>query len=69
MVLLFIVLAVFFIGKWIVECVILGLFGVDKHERDIEPLNDYKLPPTVINNYYNENHLHISKDEFEALKK
>lgn len=66
MALIFIILAVFFIGKWIIESVFLGLFGVDKKHN--EKLDDFKQPPTVINNYYTENHLHVGKDDLERFK-
>jgi len=58
MLLLFIVIAVFFVGKWVIQSVFMGLFTVDEVIQKKE-----KEPTTVINNYTTHQHLHINKED------
>lgn len=64
MLLLFIVIGVFFLGKWIIESIFLGLFNEGEYTPEKTPESK-----TIIHNHITENHLHISKEDFEALQK
>lgn len=60
--LLLFILSIFFVSKWLIEKAILSLFKETDEATE-------KEEKTVINNLYQENHLHISKEDFEKLKK
>lgn len=64
MLLLFIIIAVFFVGKWVIQSVFMGLFAVG----EVLPKKE-KEPTTVINNYTTENRLYVDGKEFDNLKK
>lgn len=53
-------------GGWLIGK-LLGNFLFPRKETDFD--TNYKSPPTIINNYTTEQHLHISKEDLEKLKK
>ena len=61
---IFILIAVFLIGKWFVTSFLNKAFSV----KDDGYLSSGKEEKTIINNYYNENHLHVSEEEYNRLK-
>ena len=62
------VIFVFFVGGgWFIGKVIGSLLLPKSKGEVIFKPTRYKEPTTIINNYTNENHLHISKEDLKSL--
>lgn len=63
--LLFILAAVFLVAKWLISAVVMGFMGND---ADADPVD---RSTTIINHYHSttNNHLHVTEEEYNKLKK